>query len=239
MFFNSLSEPEQRHVVSAFAFELAKVEAKPVRCRMLGHLHLIHQTLAADVEAALGMEGQAQTITPAVAPKDLAPSPALSLLAHARATLDGRKVGVLVTAGFDSALLHELQAAVDAEHGVLVRIAPKVGGVLNRAGNLFEADFALSAAPSIFFDAVVVLASEDGAKTLSTEAAAVDWIRDAFGHLKAIGHTSDAGALLTAAGIQPDEAVILTDDKKAIRQFVTQAKQGRHWAREPKLRSPG
>ncbi|HEY1110061.1 MAG TPA: catalase, partial [Opitutaceae bacterium] len=76
MFFRSLTEPEQRHVISAFAFELGKVETKPVRCRMLGHLHLVDEDLAAGVEAALGMEGQAQTITPAVEPKDLEPSPA-------------------------------------------------------------------------------------------------------------------------------------------------------------------
>ncbi|MES2696947.1 MAG: catalase [Verrucomicrobiota bacterium] len=239
MFFQSLTEPEQRHVVSAFAFELAKVESKPVRCRMLGHLHIIEKSLATQVEQALGMEGQAQFITPAVEPKKLAPSPALSLFAKAEPTLEGRKVGVLVTAGFDSALLHELQAAVEAERAVLVRIAPKIGGVINKAGNLLEADLALSAAPSIFFDAVVVLASAEGAKTLSTEAAAVDWMRDAFGHLKAIGHTASAAPLLTAAGIKPDEAVIVTDDKKAIRQFVAQAKKGRLWDREPKLRSPG
>ncbi len=239
MFFNSLAEPEQRHVVSAFAFELAKVESKPVRCRMLGHLHLIHETLATAVESALGMEGQAQTITPAVTPKDLPPSPAVSLQAKSIETLEGRKVGVLVTEGFDSALLHELQAAVDAERGVLVRIAPKVGGVRNRLGNLFEADLALSAAPSIFFDAVVVLASEEGAQSLAPEAVAGDWIRDAFGHLKVIGNTSSATALFAAAGIKPDEAVITTDDKKGIREFVAQARKGRYWVREPKLRSPG
>lgn len=239
MFFRSLEEPEQRHVISAFAFELGKVESKPVRCRMLGHLRIIEETLAAGVEAALGMEGQAQTITPAVAPKDLAPSPAVSILAKAKPTLEGRKVGVLVTAGFDSALLHELQSAVEAERATLVHIAPKVGGALNSAGNLLEADFALSAAPSIFFDAVVLLASAEGAKALALEAAALDWLRNAFGHLKVIGHTSDANELLTKAGIEADDGVVVTDGKTGIRQFVAQAKKGRLWAREPQLRSPG
>ena len=239
MFFHSLGEAEQRHVVSAFAFELAKVESKPVRCRMLGHLHIIDAGLAARVEEALGMEGQAQTVTPAVEPKKLEPSPALSILAKAEPTLEGRKIGVLVTAGFDSALLHELQAAVEAERAVLVRIAPKVGGVINRAGNLLEADAALSGAPSVFFDAVVILASAAGAQALAKEAAAIDWLRDAFGHLKVIGHTSDAAELLTAAGVQPDAGVIPIDSKVAIRQFLDLAKQGRLWDREPKLRSPG
>ncbi len=239
MFFRSLEEPEQRHVISAFAFELGKVDSKPVRCRMLGHLRIIEENLAEGVEKALGMEGQAQTITPAVEPKDLAPSPAVSIMAKARPTLEGRKVGVLVTPGFDSALLHELRSVVEAECATLVRIAPKVGGALSNAGNLLEADFALSAAPSIFFDAVVLLASAEGAKALALEAAALDWLRDAFGHLKVLGYTRDAKELLAKAGIEADAGVILTDSKAGIRQFVDQAKKGRLWEREPKLRSPG
>jgi catalase len=239
MFFQSLSTPEQRHVISAFGFELAKVESKPIRCRMLGHLHLIDPTLAKAVEGALGMEGQAQFITPAVKPRSLAPSPALSILAQAKPTLEGRKVGVLLSNGFDSALLHELQSAVDAAHATLVRIAPKVGGAVSAASNLMPVDFALSGAPSVFFDTVIVLVSEEGAQALSSEAAAIDWVRDAFGHLKVLGHTSAAVQLLTKAGIQPDAGVITTDDKESIRRFIGEAAKGRIWNREPTLRSPG
>ena len=65
MFFRSMSEPEQRHIISAFAFELGKVETVAIRTRMLGHLMLIDETLGSSVEAALGMEGQADDITPA------------------------------------------------------------------------------------------------------------------------------------------------------------------------------
>ena len=46
---------------------------------------------------------------------------------------------------------------------------------------MIEADHQLAGGPSIFFDAVVVAASEDGAAMLEKEAAAIDWIRDAFG----------------------------------------------------------
>lgn len=239
MFFRSLTEPEQRHVVSAFAFELSKVETKPVRCRMLGHLHLVDESLADSVEAALGMEGQAQTITPAVAPKDLAPSPAVSMLAKAEPTLNGRKIGVLITPGFDSALLHELQAAVEAERGIVARVAPKVGGALSAEGNLLEADFALSAAPSFFFDAVMVLASSEGAQALLNESAALNWVRDAFAHLKVIGHTSAASDLLAKAGVEVDDGVLPVDGKSAVRTFVAKARAGRLWEREPKLRSLG
>lgn len=239
MFFNSLSGTEQRHVISAFSFELSKVESKQVRCRMLGHLHIIEQALADGVEAALGMQGQAQFITPAIEPKNLRLSPAVSIFAQAKETLEGRKVGVLVTDGFDSALLHELKSAVEAERGLLVVIAPKVGGVINQAGNLLVADFALSAAPSIFFDAVALLTSDEGAKVLAREAAGVDWVRDAFGHLKVIAHTSSAAPLIEKAGVSADAGTVQTDDKTSVRYFVAQAKKGRMWERETHLRSLG
>ncbi len=239
MFFNSLGAAEQRHVTSAFSFELAKVESKPVRRRMLGHLHLIHETLAQAVEEALGMEGQAQFITPAVAPKELPPSPAVGILAHAKETLEGRKIGVLLTPGYNSTLLHELQAAVSAERATLVRVAPKVGGVTDEAGNLLDADMALSGAPSIFFDAVVILASPEGGEPLVRNAAAMDWVRDAYGHLKVIGHTPGAAALLDAAGAQADAAVIALGGKENLRLFIDAAKKGRLWEREPSLRPVG
>ena len=71
LFFRSMSEPEQRHIISAFAFELGKVETVAIRKRMLGHLMIIDEALGAGVEAALGMEGEADTITPARDPIDM------------------------------------------------------------------------------------------------------------------------------------------------------------------------
>jgi len=239
LLYRSLTPPEQRHVVSAFAFELGKVAAIAVRRRMLGHLHLIEETLAAKVEAALGMEGQAEVITPAVAPRDLPPSPALSILGKAPATLAGRKIGVLVTDGFDDKLLGGLRAAVSKEKAALAVIAPKVGGALSAAGKKIGVDSALSGAPSVFFDAVVILASADGAKKLAAEAAAIDWVRDAFGHAKIIGHTAEAAPLLKAAGVKADAGLVALGGKESLRTFVQTAKKGRLWEREAKLRSPG
>ena len=51
-------------------------------------------------------------------------------------------------------------------------IAPKIGGVTDDAGKTVVPQHALSAAPSVFFDAVVLALSEEGAEQLATEAAA-------------------------------------------------------------------
>jgi catalase len=241
MFFRSMSEPEQRHIVSAFAFELGKVETIAIRTRMLGHLMIIDESLGAAVEQALGMEGKADQIVPARKPIEMEESPALSLIKKALPTLRGRKVGVMVTNGADDHLLEVLRKALAKEGATLAIIAPKVGGVKTTAGKSLPADHALSAAPSIFFDAVAIVSSADGVAALVQEAAAVDWVRDAFGHLKVIGYDESATPLLEQAAITPgvDGGVVAFSARAGIAEFIAAAKLQRIWEREPTLRSPG
>ncbi|HEY4185960.1 MAG TPA: catalase [Polyangia bacterium] len=239
LFFRSMSEPEQRHIVSAFAFELGKVLAVEVRRRMLGHLDVIEAKLGHAVADALGMSGQALAIRPARPPKDLPPSPALSVIGKAPRTLQGRKVAVLVTDGSDPAFVQSLRAVVEKAGAQLAVVAPKIGGVSGAKGKAIAADHALSAAPSIFFDAVVVAPSADGAAMLAKLAGAVDWVRDAFGHLKVIGHVPEAKPLLDKAGVEPDAGVLALTGAKSLEAFIAAAKQQRVWEREPSLRAPG
>ena len=239
LFFRSMTKPEQTHIVSAFAFELGKVEIKAIRTRMLGHLAIIDPDLHAQIEDALGMKGQSDKITPAVAPRDLAPSPALSIIGKAPATLQGRKIGVLLTDGFDPALLTALQTSAESEKAALFLIAPKVGGATDSAGTLVEANGALSASASVFFDAVVILASEAGATDLATQAGAVDWAAAAFAHLKVIGHSAEAQPLLDRAGVKPGDGIVPLTNPKGVAGFIKAAKAGRIWDREPSLRRPG
>ena len=238
-FYRSMTAPEQTHIISAFAFELAKVETKPIRLRMLGHLANIHSELHGGVAEALGMNEEAEAITPVVAPCDRDPSPNLSFIHKAPVTLQGRKIGVLVTEGFDSTLLMSLQQRAKKEKASVAVIAPKVGGATDSEGTLFEADFPISGGPSIFFDAVVILASEEGAQDLATQAAAVDWVCNAFAHLKVIGHTPEAQPLLDRAGVKPDEGILPLPTETALSKYITTAKKGRLWERECALRRPG
>jgi catalase len=78
----------------------------------------------------------------------------------------------------------------------------------------------------------MVLSSEGGA-TLSGESAAVDFVRDAFAHLKAIAADKGAQALLDAARVAPDAGVVDAADTKA---FVAAA-MTRQWDREKTVRT--
>lgn len=239
VFFRSQSDPERRHLIKAFAFELGKVETVAIRTRMLGHLRIIDEALAAAVERALRMPGKADLITPARPPIDLPASPALSLLAKAPHTLRGRKIAVLVADGADAKLLAELRAATAREGAELAVIAPWVSGVKASDDSFVAADHALVAAPSVFFDAVALLLTSTAANQLALEASAIDFVRDAFGHLKIIGHTQGASALLDEAGVadQVDGGVISLEDRASIGTFIEAAKRLRIWAREARVRT--
>jgi len=236
LFWRSMTEPEQRHIVSAFVFELSKVSTVAVRRRMLGHLANVNSELGARVADGMGMAGQAEAITPARPSVDMKPSPALSLIAKAPKTLEGRKVGVLVTDGSYGALVQALRAAVEKAGAQLQVVAPKVGGVVLKGRARLAADHQLAGGPSIIFDAVAVVPSPEGAATLEHDAAAIDWLRDAFGHLKVIGVGDAAQPLLDRAGVKPDKGVVALRGAKDVAAFVSAAKNGRVWDREPSVR---
>jgi len=77
------------------------------------------------------------------------------------------------------------------------------------------------------------VASKAGCAELLREGAAVDFAKDAFGHLKAIGYTREAQPLLDKAGVEPDAGVV--ELGSGAEAFLKPART-RQWDREPKVR---
>ena len=236
-FFFSQTEPEQDHIVAALVFELSKVELPIIRSTMLGHLATIDATLGERVAAGLGHTAPIVPATPAVEPRDLPPSPKLSIIANGPPTLVGRLVGILATDGASSALVGALIAATVAAGASPKIVAPRVGGVTLDDGTLLKGDFQLAGGPSVLFDTVAVVASEAGTTALLGEAAAVGWVHDAFAHLKVIAATAEAEPLLAAAGVMADQGVVALAKPKDPAAFLALAGEGRIWAREPSVRT--
>jgi len=232
MFFKSQTPFEQAHMASALVFELSKVETVHVREAIVAHLLNIDTSLAERVAAGLAMDVLPAAAVAKAPVLDMASSPAVQIIGKMKATLQGRTLGILVNDGSDGKLVTAFKQAIEAEGATVKIVAPKVGGARLADGQKLVADGQLAGTPSINFDAVVVLLSADGAKQLTKEAAAIDFVRDAFGHLKAIALDEGGRALFKAAGLKPDEGVLAEGDVKA---FINGAK-GRYFAREPKVR---
>src|SRR3546814_13644245 len=71
-------------------------------------------------------------------------------------------------------------------------------------GTTLVAKHKVDGGPSVLFDAVVVLVSAEGAALMSRDAAAKDFVTDAFAHCKFIGVGGNAEAIFVAAGISED-----------------------------------
>ena len=234
-FFISQTAPEQRHIVMALTFELSKCENPAIRERMVSHLLNVDETLAVTVADKLGIGKLPKPADAAVPPRDdLAASPALSIIANGPDSFAGRKVGVLVSPGADAALLKQLQAALESEGAVMEVVAPKVGGVEAADGSRIEARHMIDGGPSVLFDAVALLLSEEGAERLTGEAAARDFVADAFAHCKFIAFTEGAVALLRKAGVDPeaDEGMIALGEPDAVAAFIESCRKLRLWSRE-------
>ena len=148
-------------------------------------------------------------------------------------TLMGRAVAILIADGSDGALIKKIKkAATDAGAAVKI-VAPKVGGAKLADGSILAVDGQLAGTPSVLFDAVAVILSDEGAKGLSKESAAIDFMRDAFGHLKAIAVDKGGRTLLRTANVGQDAGVVDANDKDA---FIAAAKT-RQWDREKSVRT--
>jgi len=231
LFYRSQDAHEQAHIASSFVFELSKVGVlEQVPPRMVANLRNVDEDLAKRVADGLGID-LPKKAKAAKEPVDMAPSDALSIHKNMKPTLEGRSVGILIADGTDAADLDSVIAAVEAEQGRAILVAPKVGGAKLSDGTLRKADGQLAGSPSQIFDAVAIILSEAGCKALLKEGAAVQFAMDAFGHLKAIGASAAAKPLLDKAGVEPDAGV--TDLGKA---FIGAAKH-RFYDREPNVRT--
>jgi catalase len=229
LFWISQTPSEQAHIASSFVFELSKVNLSEVPARVVGNLLNVDSGLAKRVADGLGIDLPKKAVA-ARAPVDMEASPALSIQKNMKGTIEGRKIGILIADGSDAKALEKLIGDIRAADATPFVVAPKIGKVKLSDGKMVKADGQLAGSPSQLFDAVAVLLSDEGCRMLLKEGAAVQWVMDAFGHLKAIAYTEASQPLIDKAGVEPDDGVAVFGGG-----FLTAAAK-RYWDREPKVR---
>jgi catalase len=231
LFFRSQTKPEQAHIASAITFELSKVGTAHVREAIVGHLRHIDPDLAQRVATGLGLATLPQAPPAAVQPIDMPPSPALQIIGKMKDTLVGRAVGILVDDGSDAGTVKLIRKAAEDAGATVKLVAPRIAVTFD-AGKPVSADGQLAGTPSTVFDAVAIVLSEPAGKRLSNNASAVDFVRDAFAHLKAIAADAGGQLVLKAGKVDKDAGVL---DATNMKSFIKAAKT-RQWDREPAVR---
>ncbi len=231
LFFRSQSAPEQAHLASAIVFELSKVELDDVRLRVIANLRNVDETLAKRIADGLGLKTLPEASKPAKPPIDMALSPALRIVGKYPESLKGRAIGILVADGSDEAVIKAVKAAAEKAGAQVKIVAPKINVTL-KGGAPLSADAQLAGAPSVIFDAVAIVLSDEGCQMLVKESAAKDFVSDAFVHLKAIGYTPEAKPLLDKVGVEADAGIVELGGATAfLKPAIT-----RQWDREPSVR---
>ncbi|MWD29252.1 catalase [Aquicoccus sp. SCR17] len=231
-FYISQTEVEQRHMVDAIVFELSKVETPAIRTRIMSHLLNIHDGLAKGVSEGLGMD-LPEAAKPAMEVRtDLEESPALSILKNGPDSFKGRKLGILISDGADAGQLEALEKAAEAEGAIVVLVGPRVGSVKLADGSSREAGEKVDGGPSVLYDAVAILTSEEGAETFAGMHAAKTWAADAWAHGKFIAHSPKAAPFLQKAGLpdKGDEGLQSLADTDAA-AFLKSCRKIRVWDR--------
>lgn len=113
-------------------------------------------------------------------------------------TIATRRIALLVADGFNNVELQAIRAALASAKATTWIIGPRRGTVYSESqtigmGSGITADHHFNGQRSTLFDAIFIPSGAEHAKALLQNGRAVHWVREAFGHCKAIGAIGDGG----------------------------------------------
>ncbi len=264
MFWNSLTEPEKQHIVSAAHFELGKVENKEIRRRQLVHFHHVNPDFAKRVAAGIGVEvpeDKSVTLTGNYESnkasekmkkgKSVKESPAVSMEKNKVKTAKSRKVAILIEDGFDCNELMQVKQAIKDAGAHAKIISKTLGKRTSSTGEQVEVDKNHVTTASIMFDAVYVPDGEKSIAAMMKEGDALHFLSEAFKHCKPIATSGHGIALLdrafiTGINVANSNAGQVVSDKGVVTagsdaeadefavKFIDAIKMHRFWDREMK-----
>ncbi|MCP2044206.1 catalase [Pontibacter sp. HSC-36F09] len=265
MFWNSLTEAEKDHLVSAAHFELGKVERKAIRERQVANFYRVDPQLAALVAAGIGIkmpvdqdseptgnfvkDAASQKISQG---KSVAESPSISMDKDKVEGSKSRRVAILIEDGFDYNEVMQVKEALEAA-GVHAKIVSKVQGQrISSSGQELEVDMSHVTTGSIMFDAVYIPDGEKSVRKMMGLGDALHFVAEAFKHCKPIA-TSGFGinmfekAFVVGVNFADKESGKVVSHSGVItaganadagefaNKFVEAIKKHRHWNREKSM----
>lgn len=191
LFYNSLAAHEKAHIADAISFELSHCDDPVVYESYTKILNNVDFNLAKQVAINVGgivpdapfRVNNGKSSTP------------LSQLYYApkTPTIKSRRIAILVADGFELAQVEALRAAIKAGSATSWVIGPRrgwvypEGAVVGSGKGGVWADHHFEGQRSTLFDALVIPGGAKSAQSLAENGRTIHWVREAFGHCKAIG----------------------------------------------------
>jgi catalase len=245
LFWNSQSSAEKEHIVSAFQYELSRVDTRAVRQRVVDNLAHVDARLARKVAEPLGIDppdARAAAGRPgfreARARLGLESSPSLALEASP-GTIHTRKIAVLVAPGVELGAFKVIAQALQDAGATTHVVAAHLGCVSSSSGQQLPVDATVASMPSTTFDAVLVPGGASCAQALLHDVASHQFLLDAYRHGKPICMIGESAELLRCVGLEEGRTlagVIVGRNDPGTRNqmaqdFIAAMARHRHWAR--------
>jgi catalase len=194
LFYNSLAPHEKVHLVAAISFELSHCDEPEVYKTYTKLLNNIDFDLAKAVAQNIGGVVPEKPARPNHGEK----SPSLSQeYFHPKTpTIASRRIAILVADGFNEVEVQAVRTALNNAKATTWIIGPRRGKIdpesqLIGTGEPITADHHFDGQRSTLFDAIFVPSGSEHVKALMKNGRAVHWVKEAFGHCKAIGAIGD------------------------------------------------
>ena len=253
LFWNSMSEAEQDHIVQAFTFELGKVGNAEVRKKVVEAFAAVNAQLGARIAKGLGLPAPAARQKKQLGIKK---SPALSQANTRMEGIKSRKIAILACNGVDSTALASVRSALSSEGASSEIISIDLGTIKGSDGKAVKVDKSFLITASIMYDAVYIPGGIKSVDTLKTNGDALYFVSEAFKHCKPIAASGEGIDLLPVAhvkgvsfatqgqksGVVSDKGVVTvrkaSEMNKFTRQFADAIAKHRFWVREKNDKTP-
>ncbi|KIW33248.1 uncharacterized protein PV07_00114 [Cladophialophora immunda] len=215
LFFNSMSDIERKHMIEAFSFELDHCDDEIVYERLVTRLAEIDLSLAQAVAKNCG----AKTPEKQTVPNHGKKAKGLSQFDYMpqEPTIKGRRVAILIADGFDITAYEAMKAAVLAQSAVPWTIGTKRQPIVASDGSSqVKPDHFLNGQRSTMFDALFIPGGADSINTLKEIGLARFWVKEAFGHLKAIGAVGEGVKFVHAALTEVQNVTLASEGSDGI-----------------------
>ena len=196
LFYNSLSTVEKKHLIDAISFELSHCDDPLVYKNAIPQLNEIYHELAKVVAVNVGGDAPPEPKRKShgkrsirLSQMDFMPEEPLIM---------SRRIAILVADGFEMGVVEGFRAAMELGSASTFVIGPRRGRIAGATGTTsIMADHHFEGQRSTLFDALFIAPGAKSAETLKKDGRVIHWVREAFGHCKAIGAVGEGSWPLT------------------------------------------
>jgi len=258
LFWNSMSEPEKKHIIEAFHFEIGKVNDKNIRKAVVDMFNNVDGDLAIEIAKGVGVPAPEKKGGSPVTKES--PNVSQERSEHTvKNTIKTRRIAIIAANGYNHNDVSQVMQALEAG-GAKAHIISKHQGMLkSSSGESIEVDKSYVTTASVFYDAVYIPGGKENVETLKMQGDAIHFVNEAFRHCKPLGATGEGVELLKAANLpdiqfagkeSADKEIPLISDKGVVtavngedrsafnESFTAAIAKHRHWDREKKEQVP-